>query len=428
MSVTDADVNREFSRFGRLCKVQINRANKCAFVLFDRVEDAVQAAANMRGRVLGSAAWKLKVDFADRSQIRSHSPGPGRQFGRFGTNKVVSSRLGEGSGAAVLVRQDIQDAPTEETQRAPAGLVVPSIVKEETQAAPSTQQVGLTWQQCTNQSVHEASKLEGRMPSGVGDGDDADVDVGSKRSRDGRCASSEDQQKATHDSKGSSGEAVHVEKKHLSILVETSGALDVGLSDKFNGHIGFDCLSAKPGSAGELDVAAMRASPEAATPPPPTSGEEDAAAEDPLGRFPELWRGQAVVKSAWAGVVLRSVKCEQRLARDMLVGDRVTMTQRMRLGEDQMKEFGNRLQSTGEASRGVLLAVPASAEDAPRLRQHFVSYLVERNAAGVARVDAGMLYLFPPGSELAAEYQKSAAIDLSRHPDYLLVILLQDPF
>eukprot|EP00292_Cryptomonas_paramecium_P003481 CAMPEP_0113666760 /NCGR_PEP_ID=MMETSP0038_2-20120614/3057_1 /TAXON_ID=2898 /ORGANISM="Cryptomonas paramecium" /LENGTH=558 /DNA_ID=CAMNT_0000582295 /DNA_START=48 /DNA_END=1721 /DNA_ORIENTATION=- /assembly_acc=CAM_ASM_000170 len=75
MSVTDADVKREFGRYGRLSKVHINRANKCAYVVFERVDDAVQAASGMRGRILGSASWKLKVDFAERPQIRSRSPG-----------------------------------------------------------------------------------------------------------------------------------------------------------------------------------------------------------------------------------------------------------------------------------------------------------------------------------------------------------------
>jgi hypothetical protein len=217
----------------------------------------------------------------------------------------------------------------------------------------------------------------------------------------------------------------HPEKKTLSIVIESSTSADGHPCSKTNGHNGLDCLTARPGAPGESESAQLCETPHAHELPPSGSMEEPSVA-DPLERFPELWRGQAMVKGAAAGVVLRRVKCEDRLARDMLVGERVTMTQRMRLGEDQMKEFGLRLQSTGEASRGVLLAVPASAEDGPRLRQHFVTYLVERNAAGVARLDTGMLYLFPPGSELASEYQKSAAIDLSHHPDYLLVILLQD--
>ena len=400
-SVTEADVNREFSRFGRLCKVQINRANKCAFVMFDRVEDAVQAAANMRGRVLGSAAWKLKVDFADRSQTRAHSPVPGRQLGRFKSG-AARPGAGDAGGAGHLVRHQAPGPESEGDAEGSRGHH-PQHHFQQQQNCPAIQEgkASATESQAAKQpSVHS-----------VAGGYRADEAASASHSTVGVKRQREVDAAGMHGS--------HAEKKSLSIIVDSSSAPS---DTKTNGHCSLDCLTARPGSTGEADLC-----------PTPVAHSEslaepvdEAAAVDPLERFPELWRGQAVVKGAAAGVVLRSVKCEDRLARDMLVGERVTMTQRMRLGEDQMKEFGLRLQSRDESSRGVLLAVPASAEDGPRLRQHFVTYLLDRNAAGVARLDTGMLYLFPPGSELASEYQKSAAIDLSHHPDYLLVILLQD--
>jgi RNA recognition motif-containing protein len=431
ISVTEADVNREFSRFGRLCKVQINRANKCAFVSFDRVEDAVQAAANMRGRVLGSAAWKLKVDFADRSMGRSHSPG---QFARF--PKAAQMRVGSAEAVPAQpppAHQAAAAPPQVTVQQTPAQQVTGPAQQATVQQVPAQQSVGqqIPADQIQNDVSDSGKEMEinvraqsqteqnsDSVPSSdspankkavAGDGDAAsnaaNVTAGMKR-REPEVARAE---------------GMHPEKKALSIVVESSSSSSEA-SSKTNGHCSFDCLTARPGAGGDAD-ASPRLEEHAE---PQRDAAEEGATSDPLERFPELWRGLAVVKGSAAGVILRSVKCEDRLAKDMLVGERVTMTQRMRLGEEQMKEFGNRLQSTGEASRGVLLAVPASAEDGPLLRQLFVSYLLERNAAGVARLDTGMLYLFPPGSELASEYQKSAAIDLSHHPDYLLVILLQD--
>jgi hypothetical protein len=391
-------------------------------VLFDRVDDAVQAAGSMRGRVLGSAAWKLKVDFADRSQMRSHSPGPGRHFARFG--KGGPARSGSGDVAACGPPSRVEGSE----RAAEAEGVRAQHQEHPDHSAGGHEGPGISESQ-TNQehgSQCSAHPAEAHAASAG-----LDSSVGSKRSRDSES-------EHVHGS--------HPEKKSLSIIIETSSC---DPSVRTNGHLNFDCLSARPAAPSEPD---MCPAPVAQT--DRCGGRDDdverdvergqdrnvdpahakavgecvdeGAAADPLDRFPELWRGQAVVKGASAGVVLRCVKCEHRLVREMLVGERVTMTQRMRLGEDQMKEFGNRLESLA-SSVGVLLALPASAEDAPRLRQHFVTYLVERNAAGVARVESGTLYLFPPGSELASEYQKSSAIDLSLHPDYLLVILLPDP-
>ena len=442
VSVTEADVNREFSRFGRLCKVQINRANKCAFVLYDRVEDAVQAAANMRGRVLGSAAWKLKVDFADRSLGRSNSPGPGRHLARFGKAGAIrvaaadavpphhgapsqgpsqqqgASQQGtpqEGSAQPASAQQgpaaqvSSQQGPAQqiEVQHTPAKLARPEGDMDADHAA-----------RAQPQPQKESSPLSGMLP--VDSAPNSETLNNADECAGSDCASKAMVGVKRREPDGARSQGSHPEKKALSIVIESSSSSEAAV--KANGHCSFDCLTARPG--GGADSGSSPA--EQPHVEPTADGTEEPSGADPLERFPELWRGLAVVKGSAAGVVLRSVKCEDRLARDMLVGERVTMTQRMRLGEEQMKEFGLRLQSTGEASRGVLLAVPASAEDGPLLRQLFVSYLLERNAAGVARLETGLLYLFPPGSELASEYQKSAAIDLSHHPDYLLVILLQD--
>jgi hypothetical protein len=107
----------------------------------------------------------------------------------------------------------------------------------------------------------------------------------------------------------------------------------------------------------------------------------------------------------------------------MLGPEELTITQRMRLEFDKVQQFTSNLRSCIGAS--ILLAVCRDGAD-KKFRTEFVSYLQERNAAGVVKTRSGyLLYLFPPG-EVALGYLGDVCpdLDLSKEDNYLLAALI----
>eukprot|EP00961_Rhodomonas_salina_P082665 1110841-Rhodomonas_salina.1 len=73
-SITEQQLIAELSRFGKVAEVRLHRNSKCAYVAYERTQDAAEAAEAMRGRTIGTSTWRLKVDFWER-------PEPGRGVG-----------------------------------------------------------------------------------------------------------------------------------------------------------------------------------------------------------------------------------------------------------------------------------------------------------------------------------------------------------
>ena len=65
-SVEEHLIKHEFERFGKVLGVRILRGSKSAHVSFERTDVAEEALRAMRGRMLGSSSWRLKIDFWER--------------------------------------------------------------------------------------------------------------------------------------------------------------------------------------------------------------------------------------------------------------------------------------------------------------------------------------------------------------------------
>lgn len=113
-SVTDGEIWKEFEKFGRVRDINIIRSSNCAFVDFERVEDATKALNDLKGKSIGADAngWKLKVDFADQKsqQIRGLRPGgPTGSSGRFGEGSSSSSSSSSYGGSKYRDRSPQRD-------------------------------------------------------------------------------------------------------------------------------------------------------------------------------------------------------------------------------------------------------------------------------------------------------------------------------
>lgn len=68
------ELEREFDRFGVIHRIEWPHGKSYAYVLFDNVDAATAALKDMRGFPLGGTEHRLRVDFADLSQISGQIP------------------------------------------------------------------------------------------------------------------------------------------------------------------------------------------------------------------------------------------------------------------------------------------------------------------------------------------------------------------
>lgn len=68
---SSVQLEREFDRFGAIKKIDYDKEENCAYILYDSIDAATSAVKEMRGFPLGGSEHKLRVDFAD---VGSSSP------------------------------------------------------------------------------------------------------------------------------------------------------------------------------------------------------------------------------------------------------------------------------------------------------------------------------------------------------------------
>lgn len=68
---SSVQLEREFDRFGAIKKIDYDKDENCAYILYDSIDAATSAVKEMRGFPLGGSDHKLRVDFAD---VGSSSP------------------------------------------------------------------------------------------------------------------------------------------------------------------------------------------------------------------------------------------------------------------------------------------------------------------------------------------------------------------
>lgn len=71
-----AQLEREFDRFGAIKKIDYDKSENSAYILYDSIDAATAAVKEMRGFPLGGPEHKLRVDFADIGSRQPRPPPP----------------------------------------------------------------------------------------------------------------------------------------------------------------------------------------------------------------------------------------------------------------------------------------------------------------------------------------------------------------
>lgn len=69
-----AQLEREFDRFGAIKKIEYNKGDSHAYILYETIEAAQAAVQDMRGFCLGGPDRRLKTDFVDTNPPTAHPP------------------------------------------------------------------------------------------------------------------------------------------------------------------------------------------------------------------------------------------------------------------------------------------------------------------------------------------------------------------
>lgn len=69
-----AQLEREFDRFGAIKKIDYDKSENSAYILYDSIDAATAAVKEMRGFPLGGSEHKLRVDFADIGSRQPRAP------------------------------------------------------------------------------------------------------------------------------------------------------------------------------------------------------------------------------------------------------------------------------------------------------------------------------------------------------------------
>lgn len=117
-----------------------------------------------------------------------------------------------------------------------------------------------------------------------------------------------------------------------------------------------------------------------------------------FGRYPVVWKGQVGLKALAADVQIHVVSGAMDLISSLPPQPGpLKITKRMRLEKAKLAAVAAKLEVSSEYC--MMLVRPddrAAAGQAAVLRQSFVNYLQEKQAAGIADSQSGMFYVFPP--------------------------------
>jgi RNA recognition motif-containing protein len=516
-SVSESEVAKQFSRYGRVVEVTMNRQGKCAYVLFEGIKEAEEAAKDMRGRTLAPSAWRIKVDFNDyrpsgsskgiglsstrrgRSISRPRGSSPPRHLTREssprGSRSGAASRppstrtsspprqqssmplaAGEGASRLVLVldretvfERDIRDKElhqhfmrygaiagiewhpdgrhayvsfirkesAEDAANDPDGLrlgaalgVVKMHVDMPVSPEPGQKRRRESWQDDRGKAWPEEMGYDKRQH--VGSNDYAPQHV---RSSDYAPQHGQQHVPPSHPPHSNGG---YVTGSGVPVMTDTvihAGADVVLYDDHAYAAQGRDQVVVQhhheivsaPASTGHNHYLQPGAIGFTAAHGVVSHVVPMSLADILEARFPAQWRGACCIKNAAAAISLHRISGDTPLEAMLVTQDnKIVITQRMRLEHDKVVQFSSRLPQLSQPERpNMLLAVGRDGAD-NEFQTLFVSYLQERNAAGVVQTETGyQLYLFPPG-EVALRYMLDYCpeLDLSKEGNYLLAVLI----
>ncbi|NWY71974.1 RBM15 protein, partial [Erithacus rubecula] len=183
--------------------------------------------------------------------------------------------------------------------------------------------------------------------------------------------------------------------------------------------------------------------------PPPQKQQQDGAAQ--AGAAPKLclaWQGMLLLKNSNFPSNMHLLQGDLGVASSLLVegatGGKVAqlkITQRLRLDQPKLDEVNRRIKVAGPNGYAILLAVPgastaaeAATTSTQRPLRNLVSYLKQKQAAGVISLpvggnkdkeNSGVLHAFPP-CDFSQQFLDSTAKALAKsEDDYLVMIIVR---
>ena len=153
-----------------------------------------------------------------------------------------------------------------------------------------------------------------------------------------------------------------------------------------------------------------------------------------LQKFATGWVGSVSLKNMTLKVQMQFLRGNLRLSDSVFPpqGTILTTSQRMRLEPPQLDALTVRMRS--ETDYAILFVLPATDVPDPVAHQDtfnrsFVPYLLEKQAAGIIRLNTGIIYLFPP-CQFAFGHIRSLAPDLINTEadlrEYLLAVVFRN--
>lgn len=389
-------LEQEFDRFGVINRIEWPHGKSYAYVLFDSVDAAVAANAEMRGTGLGGPDKRIRVDYADESHMPSklkRSP----RTSRSESDAKSRSRRSESNNRDDGAKDRISRAERE----------------------------------------YSGSNSKSEQPDGEKYRSKNDYDqnsVGSDRKRTSAKANDERSYKSNPGSDRGHSRDKELEREPADKRRRTASpssvknARDQKLSDSERNRT----------TSANSDVLLKV---------------DEASNIDQLSKSLQVvWNGVLVLKNSAFPAKMHLVSGDVHLV-DTLMRDTsstelplLKITQRLRLDPPKLEEVGRRVESSGPG-HAVLLAMPGAPESLEeasaatsnvqqRPLRNLVSYLKQKEAAGVISLppsppkdkeNIGVLHAFPPckfGNDFLLKQAPRLTTDLTKD-DHLVIMVVR---
>uniref|UniRef100_A0A3Q3JZ99 RNA-binding protein 15 n=1 Tax=Monopterus albus TaxID=43700 RepID=A0A3Q3JZ99_MONAL len=169
-------------------------------------------------------------------------------------------------------------------------------------------------------------------------------------------------------------------------------------------------------------------------------------------RLSQAWEGVLLLKNSIFPSSLHLLEGDMAVATSLLVdgstgaqASQLKISQRLRLEQPKLDEISRRIKAAGSSGHSILLAVPGKSEDggipdasssAERPLKNLVSYLKQKEAAGIISLPVGgcrdkdrggVLHAFPP-CEFSQQFMDASAKAFAKsEDDYMVVVIIRGP-
>ncbi len=388
-----AQLEREFDRFGAIKKIDYDKSENSAYILYDSIDAATAAVKEMRGFPLGGSEHKLRVDFAD---IGSRQPRPPPPPSSSSYDDVASSagdyRVGVSASGGGVGSGGGEELPYESYEPWSGGN---NDYEYESGIPP-----GVTlWSERKNDKDSSSSYNRNSSPSNYNKDDDWKEDGG----REYEGGSSSHRYKRMRSSCNSESDS------ETTAATAVAGAASTTGSSRFNGAL------ATARSLADITRCTTNA-----------------------------WQGALILKSSLFPAKFHITDGDGNIINVLMKSDEskhlLKISQRLRLDPTKLDDVTKRIQSAPGYGVFVGLPGPSSSiffdESTAQCRhlKNLIVYLKQKEAAGVISLfnkdteASGVLYAFPP-CDYAADLLKRTAHSMPAEAlkeDHLMIVVVKN--